>query len=164
MKRTKWILPALLAAALIFAASLPQALAYFTAYTDASGIYKLSLDGSTTIDEPDVSSWTKHVVITNTGDVPVYIRARAYAASTFKLNYSGTGWTDGGDGFWYCAAPIDPKKATDELLIKIDDIPTDVAEGDGFNVAVIYESVPVRYDENGNPYADWTQDVITVQD
>lgn len=37
-------------------------------------------------------------------------------------------------------------------------------DGESFNVIVIYESTPVRYDENGEPYADWSEtlDVVTA--
>ncbi len=164
MKKSKWILPALLAASLVIAASIPSAMAYFTTYTEASGVLPLDLGNETTIEEPTVTDWTKHVVVTNTGDADVFIRARAFAASAYKLTYSGTGWSDGGDGYWYYADPIAPAGETQELLIAIGDIPTEVAEGDEFNVAVVYESVPVRYDENGAAFADWTQTVHTVQD
>ncbi len=51
---------------------------------------------------------------------------------------------------------MNPGEETPELLVKIKDHPKD-ENGQEFNVVVIYESTPVRYDENGNPYFDWSQ-------
>ncbi len=56
-----------------------RALAYFTAYTTASGEAALHLSFPTTTTTETVSSWTKHVTIQNTGDVDCYVRVRAFA-------------------------------------------------------------------------------------
>lgn len=45
------------------------------------------------------------------------------------------------------------RESTSVLDIKIDSKDTDTS----FNVIVIQESTRVLYDENGNPYADWSQ-------
>ena len=48
----------------------------------------------------------------------------------------------------------------DPLIIEINDVPVDEADGaeagDNFNVVVVYESTPVQYDANGDPFADWS--------
>ena len=155
MKRAK-ILLAALALLLVIGVSVPSAMAYFTAYTEAQGAQSLTLAPKTTFEETEVQNWTKHLVMQNTGESPVYVRARAFAGSEFTLTYSGNGWSDGGDGYWYYGAILEAGQSSEELLVAIGNIPQDVKEGDGFNVAVVYEATPVRYDENGNPYADWS--------
>ena len=40
--------------------------------------------------------------------------------------------------------------------MRIENVPEDITDPTGFNVVVVYESTPVRYDEAGNPYADWS--------
>ena len=50
---------------------------------------------------------------------------------------------------------------TEELTVTIKNVPEDVEPGTDFNVVVIYESTPVLYDSDGNPYADWTAKVDT---
>ena len=55
-----------------------------------------------------------------------------------------------------------PKEETAVLKIQILHVPEeDVKQGTNFNVVVVYESTPVLYDEDGNPYADWTSCSIT---
>lgn len=163
MKR-KSVLFAVAAAILIIAANLPLAWGYFSTYTEASGRMRLQPRKiETEIKEPDVSDWTKHVVITNSQDgSPVYIRAKAFAGSEYELIYDGgDSWTRGEDGYYYYNGILAPGEETPELLVKISNPPEDPENGQQFNVVVIYESTPVRYDENGMPYADWGQELHT---
>ena len=141
--------------------SVKPAMAYFTTYTEADGTLKVSLGEETTITEPDVENWTKHIVITNdsTSNEDCFVRAIAYAPDGFTLDYSAsTGWTQSGD-YWYYNTPVAPGGSTSELLVKIDNIPQGVINGDSFNVVVVYESIAVQYDENGKVLdpvkADW---------
>ncbi len=154
---------ALLAAVLILAASLPSALGYFTAYTRAQGGAVLHLGGSTHITE-EFSNWTKHVVITSEeGSQPVYVRARAFSGGQYPLTYSSeeNSWSLGEDGYYYFNRILNGGESTTELLIHIDGVPEKAAQDQAFNVVVVYETTPVRYDENGDPYAEWTQDLKT---
>lgn len=146
----------ILTVVLVMAVSVSPAIAYFTTYTEASGGYAVTF-APTDIEE-EFYSWTKHVVVTCDDDgQPTYVRARAFAGSQYELQYSGDGWTfDENDGFFYYSDIIGPGQSTDELLIHIDNIPEDPKQDDSFNVVVIYECTPVQYDEDGNPYADWT--------
>ena len=39
--------------------------------------------------------------------------------------------------------------------MEIKNVPEEVTEPESFNVVVVYETTPVQYDAEGNPYADW---------
>ncbi len=158
MKKKTVFLTAL-AIILILTAAIDGAWAYFTTYTEAKGGYTISLGDKTTVEE-DFSAWTKHISITSASDSePVYIRVKAFCGSAYSLVFSDTNgkWTPGGDGYYYYSDIVYGGGATEELLIKIENVPEDVEDADSFHVAVIYESTPVLYKEDGTPYADWTQ-------
>ena len=152
--KNKWKVLAVLAVVLVLVASLGSAISYFTTYAEAKGGHILNM--GTQIEE-EVYDWTKHVVITSKENtIPVYVRAKAIAPSQFGLIYSGEGWTLGDDGFYYYDAVLEGGKETSELLVEIHDIPTDVKEGDDFNVVVVYECTRAT-DPDGNPLSapDW---------
>ena len=146
----------LLAVILIVSAWITPALAYFTAYTRARGGYTVQLKTTTEIDE-SFKDWTKSLTITNTEGKEIYVRARAFAGSEYKLTYSSSGnrWRDGGDGWWYYGAALAEGESAAVLNVKISDIPA-ATETSSFNVAVVYESTPVQYKADGSSYADWS--------
>ena len=153
MKRRQWML-SLLALALIAGAAVAPAMAYFTTYTRASGGYTLYGQATTEIHE-EYSDWKKDITIKNTEGKPVFVRARAYAGSTYSLSCSGAGWTDGGDGWWYYDTVMNEGDSTETpLRVAISNVPK-AEEGAAFNVAVVYESSPVLYREDGSAWADW---------
>ena len=157
--KKKSVIFAAITIVLILAANLPLAWGYFSTYTEAKGGVRIQPRKiETEIKEPEISAWTKHVVITNSADgTPVYIRAKALCGSEYTLTYDGgENWTPGEDGFYYYNKILNPGEETPELLVKINNPPKG-ENGQEFNVVVIYESTPVRYDENGNPYFDWSQ-------
>lgn len=162
--KKKNILLAALAVSLTLSAGAGSAWAYFTTYANASGGYTLSLGDKTTISENEPTSWTKHVVITSQADSkPVYVRARAFCGSDYELIYSGSAkWSPNSDGYYYYSDILNGGESTDMLDIKIENIPEEVKNGDSFNVVVIYETTPVRYHEDGTPYADWTAELNTT--
>ena len=168
MKKKNVIL-ALLAAGLVLTSSVGSAWAYFTTYVEAQGGVTISLGDETDVEET-FSSWTKHVSITvDENSEPVFLRARAFC-STYELYYgdSSNKWTPGEDGYYYYSDPsnlweqvkdedgnIKGFKA-EELLVQILDVPTEEIDQKDFNVIVVYETVPVKYDDEGKPYADWS--------
>ena len=168
MKKRHMILPAL-ALVLVLSASIQSAWSYFTTYAVARGGYEVRF-GDTTIDE-EFSDWTKRVVISNEETAqPVYVRAKAFAGDKYPLSYSGEGWELRADGFYYYNQILQPGQKTSELLVHISNVPKPPKEGeepsgevpkdgDVLHVTVIYESTPVLYDENNNPYADWNRTV-----
>lgn len=158
MKKNSVIFAAI-AVVLILASNLPLAWGYFSTYTEArGGVLIQPRKTETEIKEPEVSDWTKHVVISNSKDgSPVYVRAKAFCGSEYELEYESDGsWTPGEGGYYYYNGILDPGKDTPELLVKIKNHPKD-ENGQEFNVVVIYESTPVRHDKDGNPYANWSQ-------
>ena len=161
-KLKKWILP-LLAAAMLLTAALPSALAYFTTYTRAKGGYTIRLGSTTTIDE-EVTGTQKILVISNTEGADVFVRARGYVGldSGYELNYSGSGWTGPDENGWCYYGPAVPAGGgSNPLTVSVSNIPVNPDEGDSFNVIVIYEATPARYDADGNPSPDWTMKLDT---
>lgn len=156
MKRRN-ILLAALAMTLVLSMSIGPAFAYFTTSTSANGSFAIDVKSTTDITE-QFDSWTKHVAVTNDeGSEPVYVRARAFADSDHALTYSGTGWTAGTDGWYYYSAILEGGQSTGELLVAIGGIPENPEDGDNFNVVVVYEATPVRYNADGSAQAaDWT--------
>ena len=156
-----------LAVVLVLSASIGTAFGYFTTYAEAKGGYVIRM-GDTTIDEEFVD-WTKRVVITSTDEnQPVYVRAKAFAGDKYPLTYSGEGWSGPDeDGYYYYDQILYGGESTSPLNVAISGVPKNpklegvtpedeiASPGDALNVVVIYETTPVQYDENGNPYADW---------
>ena len=170
----------LLAAGSVLAAGVNGALAYFTTYTAAEGGYVIHLGDRTRIEET-FDSWTKHVTVTNDPESePVYIRAKAFCARYGLVYNSPAGnWTtargawneivpSGADEYYYYTEIVNGGESTDVLNVVIDFPAADgesVSEDrESFNVIVIYESTPVRYHEDGTPYADWTEKLDVVID
>ncbi len=143
--------------ALVLTASLQTAMAYFTTYVEAKGSKPITI-GGTDIEE-DFTNWTKHVVVTSSPDAPpVFVRAKAFSGSLYPLEYSGDGWAWREDGYYYYERVVEPGGKTTPLDVKIKDVPTDkVVDGETFNVVVVYESTVAKYNEDGTPYADWSE-------
>lgn len=166
---------AALVAGMVLYTAVGDAWAYFTTYTSASGGYAIDLGSQTQIEE-DYSDHTKHLVVSNDGTRPVYVRARAFSGSRYTLSYSSEDgrWQAGTDGYYYYSEPLPGvteaedgsvvSAETSELLVRIA-FPEDAEEGEECNVVVIYESVPVQYDTDGNALApqaaDWTAELIS---
>lgn len=170
----------LLAGFSVLAAGVNGTLAYFTTYTGAEGGHVVHLGDRTQIRE-SFDSWTKHVTVTSDPESePVYVRARAFCVRYgFRYQPSSARWTaakgswneivpEGADEYYYYTDILQGGESTDVLDVVID-IPSKeedekFEDGDSFNVIVIYESTPVRYHEDGTPYADWTQTLDVVTD
>lgn len=147
---------AMSAAALGMTAALTveSSLAYFTTYVSSGGGGTVSLGVSAEIRE-NVSDMTKHVTIVNTSENECYVRVKVFAGSVISYDPAGTNWSEeaDADGYWYYGEILPGGGETSVL-----DVVIKVPEGfneDDFNVVVVQECVPVFYDDNGNPYADW---------
>ena len=142
----------LTAAALTLTAGLSvgSAMAYFTTYVTAQGGQELSLGFTEVIPDEEVSDWTKHIKIENTGSQ--YQEGLVYSDESGK-------WTPGDDGYYYYSDVIAPGAKSEELLVKISNmnLPKD------FNVIVVSECTPVILDAEGNPGADWTKKADVAQ-
>ena len=154
-----------LAAVLIILSTAVPVLAYFTATVHVKGSRTISLGSSAQMEE-NFGSWQKKIVVRADDDSqPVYVRVRAFAGSTFELEYDSDGsWYDGGDGFWYYTEILNAGENTSELVVTIKNIPDDPAAGDAFSIAVIQEYTPVRYTSSGEAYSDWDSQLETVME
>lgn len=171
----KNIVLAALAAVLILVPTVNNAWAYFTTYTEARGVRTIRIGDDTEIEE-NVENWTKHIVVENkAGSQPVYIRAKAFGGD-LSLSYTSANnkWKLGADGWYYYEDIVYGGQKTEELLVKIEGVPTKPAtgsdaagsgngleDGDVLDVIVIYERTPVLYDKDGKPYADWNSNLIS---
>ena len=166
----KSILLGIAAAALILTTDLESAGAYFTTYAEAGCGMRIDLGAETELQER-FSVWTKHISIVSKEDSePVFVRVKAFCGSAYQLVYSDASskWSLGEDGYYYYQDILYGKETTEELSIKIQteqdgilsNLPADANPAD-FNVIVVYECTPVRYRENGEPYADWAVKVET---
>ena len=181
-KRIATSLVALAAAfALVLGAVQPGGLlAYFTTYARAEGSVTLQLHHDEEIHE-EFDSWTKRITVTSdAGAVPVFVRAKGFAGSQFKLEYSADpagSWVEGPDKYWYYTQILNAGQTTSELDVKISGGLADmkkVKNGETFDVVVVYESTPVVFtlDDSGNSVpatafndkATWTRkvDVNTI--
>ncbi len=155
------IISAVLAVGLVCISSVQNANAYFTTYVTAKGGYEVSWKHREHINE-DYSEWNKYVTITSEeGSVPVYVRVKAFAGSTYQLEYEGTKWISNTDGYYYYDSPLPGGGTTEKLRVGIGNIPVNPKDGMNFNVVVVYETIPVQYGADGSmkkPWdADWTQ-------
>ena len=157
MRRRIAVLVALVA--LVMCMGVTPALAYFTDSTEASGGPVIGIQPTTHIEE-EYADGVKHVTVANDekSTVAVFVRARAYSAETITV--SGEGWTAEGDWYVYGEA-VNPGESTAPLDVKIT-FPEGYEIGDNFNVVVVYESTPAKYDENNNPAPDWSLIYDTV--
>lgn len=74
--------------------------------------------------------------VTNTGDIPAYIRATVtanwvnadgsiHALPPTVTVAAGSGWASGGDGYYYHSAAVSPNSSTSALSVSIADAPPD---------------------------------------
>ena len=89
------LLPAALALALAAGTRVPDALAYFTSYASAEGRVQVDLTFSETETEDDVSDWTKHISVINTGTVPCYVRVKVLVSEKYGKYVSYSSQSEG---------------------------------------------------------------------
>lgn len=164
MKRWNAALAAL-ALLLLLGGGIRGAMAYFTTYTVAEGGYEIRFGNDVDLTE-EISAWTKRLVVRNKpGSEPIFVRAKALCGSAYLLQYDSPNgsWTAGDDGYYYYENILLGGEFAEELDIHIGSVPEDPAHGDGFHVVVVYETTPVLYREDGTPYADWNNVLVTEQ-
>lgn len=127
------------------------AFAYFTGNARAKGGYIIEIDGSSDVEEPEVASWVKHVVVTNTGNGEIAVRVKAFCGDSYVLRYVGEHWEEHQDGYCYYSLPLDPGAEAPELMVQIRGIER-TGYDDGFTVTipVVQESVPAVFLANGD--------------
>ncbi len=135
----------------VILAGIGTAGAYFTTFVEASGSKEILLGDHTTVEE-EVVGTEKLVTITNSADSnkAVWVRAKAFTGAQYEsgLTCGGTGWTDGGDEFWYYGLPdhpLVPGESSEQLVVSIGNWPQAEIDKD-FNVIVVYETIPAVED------------------
>jgi hypothetical protein len=159
MKKQRLILTAAaVSATLIIASSIGSAFAYFSTYERALGGYVVHLGDYEEITE-DFQDWTKKVVVTNktNSTESVFVRVKAFAGQSVDLIYSADAdWTPGADGYYYYGKVLAPGETSSQIDVKIANIPQTV-DPKSFNVVVVYEAAPAKYQPDGTAIPDWDQ-------
>ena len=171
MNKRKLILT-FLVFALIICANIQPAIAYFTTFTYAKGGHPIYLRDTTRIEE-QFSQQKKHVRIrSEDNSEPVWVRAKVFYAyqGIERIDIEGTKWQrdetsdENGYYFYNYVDPLPGGGVTDELTVTIHTKSNETIkpdEGDQYNVIVIYESTPVRYNENGQIIAvNWNTHLL----
>jgi len=184
MKNKRNMILAALAVVLVLCASIGPAMAYFTSYAQASGGIPIKLGDHGLIEE-NVVDMTKIVQIQNAPDsvedvwirfsytMPDIITESGSTAPRGKVSFNSSHWKEVAEGditWYYYYKPLAPGEITEDgeanpLTVVIGDLTEEEKErlenGDQLEVSVFYESIPVIYDENGEPSpktadaADW---------
>lgn len=122
------ILLAALALLLLPWASAGKSQAYFTTYVSAGGGMAVEVKNPETELEEEYEG-KKKIRVGNTGEVPCYVRVKAFAGELIKLTYQQGAdegeelageWVEGQDGFWYFTGIVGPAERTKLLEISID--------------------------------------------
>ena len=148
------------ALALVATIGIGSAMAYFTTYVLADGGVEVSMGSTVTIPQEKVENGQKIIQVKNEGDYECWVRIKVFAGSEHEFLYADESgkWTPGADGYYYYSDIVPVDGLTDELKVTITDLlgtDADSETDEAFNVIVVQESTPVRYDADGNAYADW---------
>lgn len=153
---------AMFAILLFFAAAMPV-FAYFTGYADTAGGGVVDVSCEPEIqEEVEPGEFLKHVSI-KCGDTSgeMFVRVRAVAPRSATVSYGpADGWRCQ-DGWYYWDDVVGPGEATGILDVQAAPSNPDnlVGGADGnvpWDVHVVCEAVPAIYDDDGNPYPDWS--------
>lgn len=169
-KRMKTLIPVLLAIltlGMVRSYSSEMSTAYFTTYAFAKGGLQIALGPTKNRIEDNYERGKKEVGIQNTGDeFDCYVRVKVLAPQWMwddgilsDEGISGEGWSKNDeDGYWYYNAILKPGETSNSLFVTTDWMKTG-EELEEFkqscDVVIVDEFTMVRYDENGDPWADW---------
>jgi hypothetical protein len=165
MKR-KWLI--LIAATLMIISSvaIKPAMAYFTDTVSTEKKLELKIgDGKLIPMKDTVENMIKKVSISNTGEYPVMVRAKALNPDNIGVEMAASdGWhigdpENGEDPkYYYYDAIVNPEESTNQLNLQIS---ADETVTEGFNVIIIQEAAKVIYDTDGNAVGDWAAAIST---
>lgn len=159
-----------------------SAWAYFTDHVAAEGGFIVEAGKPDTDIDEKVERMTKYVTIRNTGEIPLYVRVRAFCGEEYSLVYQESAdWTRQGEWYYYTGNSgvlevTGDRAATPELPIAIKgkdgaDFPVDTVpekDKEKFNVVVVWERLALQYDENGELLApmeaDWSRKITGGDD
>lgn len=150
--KKKTLAIASMAMILVASMSIKPAMAYFTATQEAEAKIAIEIGDSELETEDSVTDMVKTISVKNTSSFEAYIRVKAIVASNCKVTQKDSpNWELKDDGYYYFKNVVAAGESTDSLSLAIE-----TSSNEDFNVVIIEESTKVHYDENGNPYADWT--------
>lgn len=158
----------LLSLIMITVISVPSSLAYFYTYTRTQGEFTLTLNDKTVIDEEFDNKEKVVTISADDNSDAIFVRAKAFTTSNIEIKYNlGTNWSDGGDGYYYYALPIDGKTSSENIAKDADpfkvsiEFPVTAEDGDQHNVVVIYEATPALFKttDPGNVRSKWFDSV-----
>ena len=154
--KNKKIIIAAATLAMIAAASVGPAMAYFTDSHYAYGVVPVNLGDSELTPHEKVTGMVKTITVENTGDYDVYVRVQAFCGSNVKVEMTaGEGWTKDGDYYVY----NEVVKAHESTKSSIEFTITPPADSDqkDFNVIIIEEATRATYKADGTPNKpDWS--------
>ncbi len=157
MKRNRIFgLLTVLALVMIVSQSAASSMAYFTTYVTAKGGRTISYESVKPGVEEEYENYVKSIQARNDGNMDCYARVKVLAGAEFGISYeSDSGkWSQGDDGYWYYS-DILPAGALSDVLKASIQVPEELEQS--FDVVVAVEATPVRYQEDGTPYADWSR-------
>lgn len=135
-----------IAMALVLSMTVGLTFAFFSDYTYAKGGSSLALGSKTEIVE-EVTNDSKTVMVKNTGETNVVVRAMIAGPTEMKVEASGN-WEQDGD-YYYYKKVLKPGETTGGTLVaNTKDYPAGTDLGDGYQIVVVHESVQATYDEN----------------
>lgn len=137
----------LVAVIMTLSVSVGMTIAYFSDTAAAEGGAVLLLQGQTEINEtPEEGKKTISIKNISTDPVDMVTRVKVFAPVdiTPKL---GSGWVDGGDGWWYYTKALAPNDSTSDLVVTWEVKESDHLEN--YDVVVVHESAVATYNEAG---------------
>ncbi|MBO6128734.1 MAG: hypothetical protein J6P79_07530 [Pseudobutyrivibrio sp.] len=154
------------ALAMIGAASVGPAMAYFTDTHIATGMVSVNLADSKLTPHESVEDMIKTIEIENTGNYDVYVRAKAIFGSTVSAEIadgSSEKWSKAeGDDYYVYSDVLKPNEKTEALKLRI--IPPDDTTQDSFNVVIVEEATKALYKTDGTYEApDWSLAINNVE-
>lgn len=169
-KINKKLFLTLAALLLVAGISMESVLAYFTTYATAKGTIQMNMGATDTEIEEEVVGGQKRITVKNTGSFDCFVRIKALSGESYPLEYSepegGSNWSEGSDGYYYYKPVLPAGETTSQINVKItfpDNSEKDEDEQiSQFNVIIVQEWTPVRYDENGEAYAEWDKAIESV--
>ncbi len=124
--------------------------AYLTTYAEAKGaiIFPKRM-GKSILSEGTENLQKKIVVKVDKNEKGAYVRAKIYTSE--YVTYSGDNWEYKDDGYYYYQKPLNPGESSSELLVTV----KEPNEKNEFDVIVVQEATPIKYNASGEPYANW---------
>ena len=158
MKSKKMVIAAA-TLAMIAAASVGPAMAYFTATDSASGLAYVNLgDTELTPNEEfdDTAKTVKVITVENTGSYDVWVRVKVFSAVGITP-VLGERWSEAdSEGYYVYKDVVKAGETTDAIKFKVN-LPTEgvtEASQPEYNVIIVEEATRALYDEKGNPDRD----------